>query len=99
MSSTSGNFVPEMTLSPLQMKLLGVKYNDVGFKTATPSKPKDTAKHPFGFSSPLDGSFISPQSKCVSFESSSWIYTKSPSSYNPGSPNELEKPKEQLIKP
>ena len=91
---------PEMTLSPLQMKLLGVKENDPGFKT-TPSKPKDKDFHPYGFNSPLEGSFISPHSKsyvsmsALSFDSTSWVYQ---SNCVPNSPNaqETEKPKEPI---
>ena len=56
-ASTSGQYLPDMVLSPLQMKLLSVKENDIGFRKSKPSnqpKNKDNT-HPYGFSSPLNG--------------------------------------------
>ena len=50
----------DLVLTPKQMKLFNIGNNDPGFKVSTPSKPKegDKEKHPFGFSPPLEGSFI-----------------------------------------
>jgi hypothetical protein len=93
-ASSTGSFSSEMPLSPLQMKLFGIKENDPGFKKSTPAKPVDKKEqHPFGFSPPLNGSFISPQSKSQlgwtntglstttmymsSLDSSSWVYQPS----------------------
>ena len=72
----------EIALSPRQMKLLGVRDQDFGFKATPPAKPKDSSKqHPFGFDSPLNGSFISPIQNSTMFsgqfssmDSSSWVY-------------------------
>eukprot|EP00093_Oithona_nana_P014736 14736.XXX_502468_500641_1 [CDS] Oithona nana genome sequencing. len=71
----------EISLSPLKMKLLGVSNQDSGFKATPPAKPKESSRqHPFGFASPLNGSFISPQNSTMfsgqfsSMDSSSWIY-------------------------
>ena len=70
----------EITLSPLKMKLLGVSEQDCGFKATPPMKQKDSKQHPYGFGSPLNGSFISPQASSPfsgnmsSVSSSSWMY-------------------------
>ena len=47
-------------LSPKQMSLFKINSDDPGFKVSTPNKPKegDKEKHPFGFSPPIEGSFI-----------------------------------------
>lgn len=89
----SSGSLNELPFSPMQLKLLGVKANDYGFKVATPTKQSGKSNHPYGFGTPLNGSFISPQSTMyTSMDSSSWIY-------NPGgsqtmSPTSLEKSKE-----
>ena len=76
--SAEGN--AEITLSPPKMKLLGVSEQDCGFKATPPMKQKDSKQHPYGFGSPLNGSFISPQAtspfsgNMSSLNSSSWIY-------------------------
>ena len=80
----SSDAIPELPLNPLQLSLLGVKKNEYGFKTATPVKSKAKNEHPFGFGSPLNGSFLSPQSSAVyspgsslqlsTLDSSSWVY-------------------------
>ena len=81
----SSENLPELPLSPLQLSLLGVKKNEYGFKAASPVKHKGKDEHPFGFSSPLNGSFLSPQSSIVysgnasslnlsTLDSSSWVY-------------------------
>ena len=50
----------DLVLTPKQMSLFRVNKDDPGFKMSTPNKPKegDKDKHPFGFSSPLNGSFV-----------------------------------------
>ena len=50
----------DLVLTPKQMSLFKINKDDPGFKVSTPSKPKegDQEKHPFGFPSPLEGSFI-----------------------------------------
>ena len=81
----SADAIPELPINPLQLSLLGVKKNEYGFKAATPVKNKGKGEHPFGFSSPLNGSFLSPQSSAVysghasslqlsALDSSSWVY-------------------------
>ena len=50
----------DLVLSPKQMSLFKINSDDPGFKVSTPNKPKDgdKEKHPFGFSPPIEGSFI-----------------------------------------
>ncbi len=47
----------DITLTQKQMKLFGVSPKDIGFKASPAPKPSDKG-HPYGFSPPLDGSFI-----------------------------------------
>lgn len=73
----SSDALPDLPFSPMQLKLLGVKENEYGFKTTTPTSKSGKSDHPFGFPSP-NGSFLSPQSNSnvfvTSLNSSSWIY-------------------------
>ena len=50
----------DLVLTPKQMSLFKIRKGDPGFKLPTPTKAKegDKEKHPFGFSSPLEGSFV-----------------------------------------
>ena len=50
----------DLVLTPKQMSLFKIRKGDPGFKLSTPTKAKegDKEKHPFGFSSPLEGSFV-----------------------------------------
>ena len=83
--ATASGGKPDLTLSPKQMKLFSVSKDDPGFKCTPPLKPTDKAQHPFGFSSPLDGSFIAPNFASStmsgstlyvsSMDSSSWAYS------------------------
>ena len=83
----SGDTSINVALSPAQRKLLGIKENEYGFKTKTPAKNENKIRHPYGFSDPLNGSFLSPKSNALfsgslnmssmnasSLDSSSWIY-------------------------
>ena len=68
----------DLVLTPKQMSLFKINKEDPGFKLLTPSKPKDgeKEKHPFGFSSPLEGSFIA-SSPCNTTRRGASLYNRS----------------------
>lgn len=87
---TAAHSNPDLPLSPLQRKLFGIKDDEPGFAKASPrAKLVEKNEHPYGFSQPLNGSFISPHANnsttnefdqyLSSLNSSSWLF-------QPGSP-------------